>query len=159
MGSGKSTITKLLKPKLKRTAVYSADDIKWFISDFKRSKNDNGIVQKVVLKMFDEYLKNGISVLMEKGPIPIPWIIKFTRIAKKYNCTIKFYHFTSPKEVLINRVNKRPTARDATSPLPRARIIRNLNNKTTYPGATVIDTSTLKPNQVVNLILKDLKSK
>ena len=40
MGSGKSTVGELLAKKLRRTALVNEDKIKWFISDFKRSKKD-----------------------------------------------------------------------------------------------------------------------
>jgi len=159
MGSGKSTIAKLLKGKLKRTAVFGGDEIKWFVSDFKRSKKDNLISKKVVYRMCDEYLKNDIDVLLAQGFYSVDNADELLRLAKKHKCNSRFYHLTAPRKVLLDRLSKRKQARDATKPIPRTRIIRNLRNheKISYSNATIIDTSEMQPSEVVEFILKDIK--
>jgi uridine kinase len=67
MGSGKTTVATILHKKLKRTAHIGLDRIKWFISDFKRIPEDNEIIRSVVVAMTKEYLKQGISVIVEQG--------------------------------------------------------------------------------------------
>jgi cytidylate kinase len=155
MGSGKSTVAKILKQKLKRTVVFGGDEIKWFISDFKRNDRDNTIVHKVVLRMCDEYLKNGISLLLVQGYFSK----EFFKIADKHKCNKKFYYLTAPRKVLLDRIGKRPMGRDATSPIPKSRIVINLrrHSKMKHQDATIIDTSTMKPVKAADLILQDLK--
>ncbi len=158
MGSGKSTIVKLLHPKLKRTALLGGDRIKWFMSDFKRSRKNNEIVHKVIMRMCDEYLKNGISILLDQGFYSEERADKYLKIAKKYNCVIKFYHLQAPRQILLDRIRKRPTAKMADKPVPKTRVLRNLrnHNKIKYTNATIIDTFQKKPKEVVDYILKDL---
>jgi len=67
MGSGKSTIGEILWKKLKRTVLINEDKIKWFISDFKRSKQDNAIVRSVLIEMAKEYSKKNINLIIAQG--------------------------------------------------------------------------------------------
>jgi len=159
MGSGKSTIAKLLKAKLKRTVLIGGDEIKWFLSDFKRSKKDNEIIHKVVLRMCDEYLKNGINILLVQNFYSKERVNEFLKIAKKYKCNKKFYLLNAPRKVLLERIDKRPMAKGANKPIPKTRILKNLRNhdKIGCSNTTIIDTSIMKPREVAKFILKDLK--
>ncbi len=65
MGSGKTTVSALLHKKLKRTAHIGLDRVKWFVSDFKRTPEENEIARNIVLAMMKEYLKHDISVIVE----------------------------------------------------------------------------------------------
>jgi len=64
VGSGKSTVGKILKEKFVRTAVFDMDDIKWQISDFKRGEEDNIIVREGVLALARNYCKHGINIII-----------------------------------------------------------------------------------------------
>lgn len=83
MGAGKTTVAKILHTKLKRTSYIGLDRIKPYISDFKRNPSDNKISHNVVLAMLQEYLRQGINVIIEQA-MGKREIEVFKKIAKKY---------------------------------------------------------------------------
>lgn len=159
MGAGKSTVAALLHPKLKRTAMVGNDRIKWFVSDYSRSKKDTDITRKVLLAMCEAYLKNGVSILMPQGFLHPASLGLFLRLAKKMRCDLHLYRLQAPRHVLLKRIHARGKAAEARTSIPKTRILRNLrlHAKHQYEGATFLDTSVLSPRQVMNAILKDLQ--
>ena len=155
IGSGKSTIANLLKSKLKRTAILSVEDIRQLISDFKYNKEDYLLTWKIIYSMCDEYFKNGISVLLEQSYCSKDNVNQFLHLAKKHKCVIGFYHLYAPRSILLERINQRKKDYKTS----KAQIISNIkkHEQMTYPDATVIDTSEMKPAEVAKLILNDLK--
>ena len=154
MGSGKSTIAKILQSKLKRTAMLSIEDVRELLSDYKPSSEDHLLAWKIIYRMCDEYFRNGINVLLEQTVCSEEIVSKFLRLAKKHKCTIGFYHVLAPKRILLERINSRVKDRKAT----KALIVSNIKKHevTRYPGATVFDTSTMSAAQAVQIILRDL---
>ena len=159
MGAGKSTVAALLHHKLKRTAMVGNDRIKWFVSDYNRSKKDTDVTRKVLLAMCEEYLRNGVSILMPQGFLHSKALKLFTGLAKKMHCDLHLYRLQAPRHLLLKRILERGKAAEARTHIPKTRILRNLrlHAKHEYEGATLIDTSTMTPQQVANLIIKDLK--
>lgn len=158
MGSGKTTVSALLHKKLKRTAHIGLDRIKWFISDFKRAPKDNDIVRSVVSVMTKEYLKQGISVIIEQG-MRKERIDALKKVAKQSHARFLAYQLTAPKAVLLKRVHQRPHLSNRPKVTP-ARIERNWKaylKSHKKPIATLIDVEKLTAKQVANRILKDLK--
>ena len=157
MGSGKTTVAALLHKKLKRTAHLGLDRIKWFISDFKRIPEDNEIVRQVVSAMTKEYLRHGISVIVEQG-MRKERIDALKRIAKKENAKFFAYQLTASKTVLLKRVHQRPHLSNRPK-VTKARIERNWRaymESHKKPIATLIDVEKISAQQVANRILKDL---
>ena len=161
MGAGKSTIGELLAKKLKRTAVINEDKIKWFISDFRRSKRDNAIVRAILIEMAKEYPKHGINLVITQGfSKPYRPLTPFYEIAKKHKLKILIYHLNAPKDILLKRIWQRKRPAGAQHPrIAESRIHRNIriwkNNRFTV--GTEIQTDKIKPDEVTNLILKELK--
>jgi len=156
IGSGKSTIANLLEKKLKRTAIIELEDIRQLISDYKQGKKeDNPLAWKIILRMCDEYFKNGVSVLLKQTVCSQEFVNKFLRLAKKHKCIIGFYHLQAPRNELLKRIKKRKKTRIVSNDL----IMRNIrkHEKINYTNATIIDTSTMKPSEVAKFILNDLK--
>jgi uridine kinase len=67
MGSGKTTIGRLVHSKLPRTAILSTDAIKFLISDFERGERDNAIATAVLYQMCREYIRQEINTLIPQG--------------------------------------------------------------------------------------------
>ena len=156
MGSGKSTVAEMLHPKMKKMAYVGVDRIKWFVSDFRRTKKDNAIARKVLIAMCDAYLKNGVGILMAHGFREYATMKPFLQLAKRRHARLFQYRLEAPRHVLLDRIAKRPKAKLA---IAKSRILRNLraHAKFQYRGATLIDTSSMTPHQVADFILKDLR--
>lgn len=161
MGSGKTTIAEALHRKLKRTAMVGVDRIKWFVSDFRRTKEDNRIAREALLAMCQAYLRNSISILLPQGFVRSESMAPFLKLARKMKCQLVQYRLTAPRDVLLARLSQRPKAALANKPVPKTRILKNLrlHANHAYQGATLIDTSKLSPTQSVAFILKDLKKR
>jgi predicted kinase len=158
MGSGKTTIGKLLHKELKRTAILSLDGIKWFISDFERGERDNSISAAVLMQMCREYVKQGISILLPQGFWKEEYLKPYINLAKDNNIAFFVYQLEAPKDILLDRINKRPKAELATSPVPQERVMKNLQTweDNRYQIGKVFNTTELNPEQIVQIILKDL---
>jgi predicted kinase len=159
MGSGKTTVATILHKKLKRTAHIGLDRIKWFISDFKRIPEDNEIIRSVVVAMTKEYLKQGISVIVEQG-MRKERIETLKKIAMQNDAHFLAYQLTASKSVLFERVHQRPHLSNRPK-VTKARIERNYKaylKSHKKPIATLIDVENVTAQQVANRILKDLNS-
>ena len=157
MGAGKTTVAGILHSKLKRTAYLGLDRIKRFISDFKRNPFDNEISRNVELAMIQEYLKQGINVMIEQG-MTLRHINSFRKIAKKYDADLFFYQLEAPKNLLTERVFKRSELKGGFKP-SKTRIERNykLHYKGKDKNAIIFDSEKLSPEIIARKILKEVK--
>ena len=156
MGAGKTTVAKLLHERLKRTALLGLDRIKWFISDFKRIPEDNEIVRNVVAAMTKEYLRQGISVIIEQG-MRKDSIEKLKKMARQNGATCLVYQLEAPKRLLLERVHERPRL-PGKPRISNARIERNykFHQENKYAKAIVFDAEKMTAKQIANRIMKDL---
>lgn len=158
MGSGKTTIGRLLHKELPRTAILSTDAIKFFISDFERGERDNAIAVSVLIQMCKEYVKQGINILLPQGFWKKEYMDPYIAFAKEHNLEIFIYQLEAPREVLLSRIAVRPTPAGRT-PVPQDRVLRNLqtweDNK--FQVGKVFNTEQLTPEDIVKLMLEDLK--
>lgn len=150
MGSGKSTIAKLLKSKLEKTSIIEIEDIRQLVT----GTEDNPLAWKVIYRMCDEYFKNGVSVLLKQAVASEEIVNKFLKLAKKYKCTVGFYHFQAPSNVLVQRINQRGNTGNVLKSLIKTNIEKH--EKIVYSDAKIVDTSKMKPAEVAKLILKNL---
>ena len=158
MGSGKTTIGKLLHKRLKRTVLLSSDAIKWFISDFERGERDNAISGAVLQAMCKEYIKHDINILLPQGFWKKKYLEPYLKLAEENNLNLFVYQLEAPREVLLERLKNRPKPEPAITPVPQERIIQNLNTweENRYQLGKVFNTVELSPEEIVQLILKDL---
>ncbi len=162
MGAGKSTIGALLHNKLKRTALIHADKIKWFISDFRRSKKDNAITRAILMKMWEEYLRRGINLIIPqgfgRGTRPLTPLM---RLNKKKGTRMYLYHLNAPKEVLLQRIKGRPRPGVVRTPIAKSRIRKNIGTwkRDRYFHGREFATDSMSPRRVAHEILKDLVEK
>ena len=161
MGSGKSTVGELLSKKLKRTALINEDKIKWFISDFKRSKRDNAIIRSVLIEMAREFSKKSINLIIAQGfsKTHRP-VTPFAKIAKQNKSKIFMYHLDAPKEILLERIKNRKKSKIIRAPIAKSRIHRNIRiwKKNRYTNGVEFNVDKMSARSVLNKIIKDLKS-
>ena len=157
MGSGKTTIGKILHSKLKRTAVISNDKIKFFISDFERGERDNAITGAVLQQMCREYIKQGINIVLQQGFWKKEYVNPYIQLAKDNNIKLFIYQLEAPREVLLERIENRSS--QTTNPVPQERIDQNLDSweLNRYKSEKTFNTSQLNPEDIADLILEDLR--
>ena len=164
MGSGKTTTSKLLNEKLQGTARVALSDVKRFISGFDKDHKYNKISQEIILVMVDEYLKRGISVVVEWA-MKVERVEIFKEIAKKYDARCFVYQFYAPKELLINRVKERTRSLLGVPQLAENNIKNiednfennyNFHKENRYRDAIVFDSEKMTPEQMANQISDDV---
>lgn len=161
MGAGKTTVAKLLHEQIKNVAHIGLDRIKWLVSGFRRNKAQNQMTREIVLAMSKEYLKQGVSVIIEQG-MKQEQIGIYKKIAKAAKVNFFMYKLEASKDVLFKRVAQREQAPNRPK-VTQARVLRNyhlynLYNKDKNLTAKSINTEELKPAQILKLILKDIKA-
>lgn len=159
MGSGKTTLGKLLHPHLPRTAMLSTDAIKFFISDFERGTRDNTISASVLRQMCREYLRHNINILLPQGLWRKSYVEPYQQLAQELGVDFFIYQLTAPREVLLGRIHNRPKPQLAKTPVPEDRIQRNLDTweENHYELGTVFDTTEFAPEEIAKRILTDLE--
>ncbi len=150
MGSGKSTIAKLLRNKLRNTAIIEIEDIRKLVTE-----EDNSLAWKIIYKMCDEYFKNGVSVLLNQTVASDELTEKFIKLAKRYKCNIGFYHLKASSTELRKRISLRSKSKTVTKNLINSNISKHALIK--YPNAIEIDTSKTTLAQASKIILDNLK--
>ncbi len=157
MGAGKTTVAKILHEKIKYTAHIGLDRIKWLVSGFQRTPEENEMTRSVVLAMTEEYLHQGISVILEQG-MKKEQLGVYKKLAKKYKANYLIIRLDASKEVLFDRVRQRPPS-PGKPKVSNARILRNyrshLENK--HAEGFEIDTEKKTPKEIASYIFKKLK--
>src|SRR5438045_3185951 len=98
MGSGKTTLANVLHEKLKPSALVGLDRIKWFVSGFKRTTANNAMTRAVVFAVVNEYLRQGVSVIIEQALKPTE-VSALKRLAKKHKAVFFMYQLKAPREI------------------------------------------------------------
>ncbi len=158
MGGGKSTVADLLKGKLEKVLFTGLDRLKWSIAGFDRSPEENKLVAHLVEIITKTALEDGVSVCVEQGFMRAEYIEPFIKIANELGVHLLIYQIEAPRNILIERLASRKTPIEAKNPVSTEEIVRNLNtyfdNK--YSQTKVIDSQKFSPEQITEIILKEL---
>jgi len=160
IGSGKTTVSKILHKKLKRTALISLDRLKRLISDFRRGNHDDiQLASDIGVAMTKEYLKQGFNVIVEKAFSRSEYVKDFTKIAKNRNIKLLVYQLEAPLEIRIYRVGERDLPEGVKTKPSKSRILKNAKHHDLYKykRAKIFDSKKLSPNKIAREILKDLE--
>lgn len=160
MGAGKTTVSKILHPRLKRTVHLNRDNIKWWLSDYRRIKPDFHITSRVIYEMARVFLHQGVNILLEQGFWGIHNQKPYIRLAKRYGLVPLVYHIQAPLSVLKHRVHTRPRPIGERIPISRSRMLKNFKTHIFKRSRTrtIFDSSILSSREIANLILRDVKS-
>ena len=166
MGSGKTTSTKLLNQKLPDSARIALPDIKRLVPNYQESEGTLSVAREVMKAMTTVYLSADVSVIIECIS-KAEGIASFQAIAEKHNASFFVYRLTASKETRWKRVQARTCEMMGVSELPPEKI-KELEgyfepNHAFYINNPVlisktIDTELMKPEQVADHIISELKS-
>lgn len=161
MGSGKTTVGEFLHSRLKRTAMISTGAIKSFISDFERGEKDNGINAAVLIRMCEEYIKQGINILLPQAFWKQEYVESYAKLARENGVEFFVYQIEGPKELLLQRIEERHRQKSPTTAFFPEKALENLKKweLNRYALGKNFDMSTMSSKQISQLIIDDLKSK
>jgi predicted kinase len=160
MGVGKTTVSQMLHDKLPRTALISYDQVKWFLSDFRSNESDFELTYRIEKAMTREYLSSSISVIFEKAFTDSLLINEIKMLADELSVRTLIYQLEAPLEVSQSRVANRPPSKKRSAPPTPERVERShfRYHKTKHPAAKIFDSHKLSVEEIVTLILIDVKN-
>ncbi len=162
MGSGKTTVSKLLQERIKeKTALVCLDKLKRMVS---QNKLDNIIhlelAHEVGALMANFYLKKGVNVIVEKAFTKSEFLESFLKLIKG-KPKIFIYQIEAPFEIRIKRVKERE--KNKSRGIPKNKLGEKMTRNTAhydelkYQKARTFDTSKLGIRKITNEILKDVE--
>ena len=162
MGSGKTTVSKLLQEVMDKkrgyTALISLDRLKRIVSGYKLGSSIHLRLSSYAgVAMSKEYLKEGIDVIVEKAFTTEEYINSFIKPLKR-KARILIYQIEAPEKIRLERVFKRDLHPEVKKRPPKSKFLRNSKHysKSKYKKAKVFDSSKLTPKQIVNRIIEDI---
>jgi predicted kinase len=155
-GAGKTTLADLLRAELSYTAHIGVDHIKRFISEFREIPSHQEVSMKVINAMAEEYLRNGINVIVEQG-INRSQVETLEKIAQRNNAKFFVYRLEASTDVRKERVAER-TTKLGKPEIPKEVIdsLTKIFNENDYPSTQVFDSGKINAREKADLILKDL---
>ena len=161
MGSGKTTISKMLHKKMDGSVLISLDRLKFLLSNCKvDSKVHLGFADDIGRLIAKKCLKDKRDVIVEKAFTREEFLLPFINALKNYS-KVYVYQLHAPLEIRIERIKQRPPSSDTGKWPTKAKIKRNNKNfeEFRYKNAKEFDTTKLTSNQIVNKILKEVNKK
>lgn len=155
-GAGKTTLAESLYNKLAYTAHIGADHIKRFVSQFREVPSHIEVARKVINVMAVEYLKNGISVIIEQGMTRAD-IEVLKEIAEETAANFFVYRLDASREITDERaavrhaaLNKPPISKEILDEL------YTIHQNNDYPNTARLDSGVMTTGEMTEKILKDL---
>lgn len=154
MGSGKSTISKLLQKKLK-CALLSMDVIKKFIHDFQNAEKSSRKFAKyeITSLISRAYLKKGISVIIEQSLADSQTISNLIKKSKQKNIPFFVFKVDAPLKTRLQRVLKRDK-----NPLKKSKFLEDHEsfNKSKFSYELEFNSEEEKIEEIVKKIVKKI---
>jgi adenylate kinase family enzyme len=158
-GVGKSTLIKLLKKKYANGVTVEVDTIRGMINNVKWINKDEHIHSlNATIALSREYLKAGYSPILVIDTLGKSRMKQFMLMLNQMRIKgrpVKYYTISlfCKDDVLVNRIINRP---DGFKDVAASRIINNEMAKSEFPPELLIDTSSLTPKQVLEVICDEL---
>ncbi len=156
-GAGKSTLAEMLKNDLVNTAHVSTDHIKRYVSQFREIESHNEVSRNVTDAMIAEYLKNGISTIVDQG-MNNEQVEKLKQIADSHHADFFVYKIEAHPDVRTARIAERQER--VNKPMMSQEtmdILSKIYEENTYPATETFDSGEMSTKEMADKILKDLK--
>lgn len=141
---------------LANTAYIGIDRIKRFISEFRDISSHQLVSERVINSMTDEYLKNGIIVIVAQG-MSRKDIGVLEKIASAHKASFFVYRLEADEETLAARVQERTLKLNkpaiSQEDLDKKAKIFKEND---YPSTRVLDLGKVDIRKNADIILRDL---
>jgi predicted kinase len=155
--SGKSLLSKELYKSLDKTILINLDSIKWLYSSYdKENSYSLQLAKKVSLKMVEEYIKEGLNIIIERAFNFYEYIKPYVDLKNKVDVEIILINIEAPLKVLLERNKSRVHITPKENRITKIETIRksfeHYNNNKFIVDLTY-DTSKLD----IETIVKDIK--
>jgi len=108
-GSGKTTVAQELRSVVPRLAILDVDLFRKFVSDYNYSPKDISLMWSVTQALIETYMKNGVSVLVDRCVDDNKSRLLLKKLAKKHNSQFhEVVLYTKTLNCAVDRVQNRP---------------------------------------------------
>lgn len=152
--SGKSAISRELWKSRDKTILLSLDTICWLYSSYdKEKKYSLELAGRVGIKMVEQYLEEGLDIIVEKAFNFYEYVKPFVQMGEKMGAKVVLINIEAPLNVLIERTKSRVnTSMKEEVKITTEESIKlsfdNYNNNI-FPVDETYDSSTMTVGQIV----------
>ena len=160
-GVGKSSVCELLWKRNKDIVYIDLDELKWSINDYRKVKGSLQLTEKVAYMMMKEYLKEGLSVIMDKSFVKYEQVAPIVNYAKREKISYFIYNLEAPLKELKKRVEGRGIINikhNRKIPDRKHDKIFDDHHKSKYEVNRTFDTTTYSIKKIVSMIEADIKN-
>lgn len=155
-GAGKTTVSALLKERLKDVEFLSLDKEREALTDRTDSLSaDNKRASHIVTEKLVAALALGKNVFIDTGLTEERMQI-FEQIAQEHNVMCYKFALTAPYEVLCARVKARSEAKGSRFDQERFDVTYKLQQSKSFAGFKIIDSSQSSPEEIADSIVKTI---
>ena len=154
-GVGKSTVCALLKKKLTETIFLDWGCVWREVYDKKPKDEDDILVLETAIRKVKSILESGVGVLLDNH-LTNKRMQAFDFLAKECGVVVLKYHMTAPIEILLERVRARDLENGTLTNIERFYSMHKIQQDKDFSGFKVLDTTVLSPNDIANIIIKDV---
>ncbi len=165
MGSGKTTLSKLLSQKLPDFARIALPDIKRFVPNFRENEATLKIIRDVILSMANTYLQNGVSIIVEQISSSKD-LINLKELSTRHNSSLYAFRLTAPQDLRLKRVLERSKESLGVIELSNSKILEieeyfkaneMFYHENPLIEATIIDSEINNPDEISKKIIEELE--
>ena len=155
-GSGKSTLSELLKNNLSNTEFFSLDNERKLIEKTDSRDNDNKKAFHIITEKLEKNFEQNKSAVVDCGLSSNERVNVLDTISKKYNVEVYKYSLIAHYDVLHSRVKERDKSRGKNFDKERFDYTFNAQQSKSFDGFSIIDSSKLSPQEIFEIVYSKL---
>ncbi len=155
-GAGKSTVSHLLAAHLPHAVFLSLDEERRVLPDQKKTRSElNQRAFEIILEKTTTGLKKGLSIVIDCG-LTEERVSILNNLANAKKADVHKFFLKASYDTLLERVRGRDQAKGNPTDEKRFEEVFNILHSKDFTGFTIIETSTLTPQEVIDKIVDSL---
>lgn len=156
-GSGKSTLSELLKKRVSNTEFLSLDNERKFLKRTDSIGNDNNRAFLVITEKLKGIFGNNKSAVVDMG-ISEERLKILETITSLFSVRFLKFSLTAPYEILHSRVKRRDDSRGKNFDKDRFDYTFKAQQSKSFSGFTILETDKLSPEEMCERVVKYIGS-
>lgn len=151
-GSGKSTLSELLKSNLSNTEFFSLDNERKFIEKTDSRDNDNKKAFEMIIEKLEKVFEQNKNAVVDCGISSDERVSVLDEISKRYGINVYKFSLIAPYDVLYSRVQERDKQRGKVFDKGRFEYTFNAQQSKSFDDFSIIDSSKLSPQEIFEIV-------
>lgn len=151
-GSGKSTLSELLKKNLSNTEFFSLDDERKLLERTDSRDNDNKRAFQIITEKLERVFGQNKSAVVDCGLSSNERMNILDKISKKYDVKVYKFSLIAHPDILHSRVKERDESRGKVFDKERFDYTFNAQQSKSFDGFQIIDSGKLSPQEIFEIV-------